>query len=432
ATESKSARKRKAKAEAAAAVATPAGQAPQSPNENSQNGNEDSDNAYVKELQKSLRNVNKKLSGMHKVTAILSENPDKSLDELVESRVINKDQKEQALKKPTLESQREQLESQLAQHKKLSEEFQQKWAREKELMEAGHSEELKKLEETIRGEEELKAQKAQKARLLTFSRFLRAAAARRQLEDDESDMSKAFEGALLLVYGGDLTAVDAAEKLIDGTEEKVCSTEGQELNITYAQVKQAALEDAPFAAEEAWVNEVAEANPAPPTEEATPVSDPTVANAGLTEIDTTVAATNGTSETEEASAAPAATSVDDGAANAAGAGQWDTKAIGEDSMAESFEMVPRDPAETESAHVPAGHASTQSWAEETQQTEPAAARVNGGDGFQEVASSRGGRGRGGFTTEYPRAASRGRGHGHGRGRGRGSFRGDRARGGFRG
>ena len=61
---------------------------------------------------------------------------------------------------------------------------------------------------------------------------LPSAAARRQLEDDESDLTKAFEGALLQVYGGDAIAVTAAEKLIDGTSDNVPSTEGIILNVT--------------------------------------------------------------------------------------------------------------------------------------------------------------------------------------------------------
>jgi hypothetical protein len=65
-----------------------------------------------------------------------------------------------------------------------------------------------------------------------LSRFLRAAAARRQLEDDDTDVTKAFEGALLLVYGGDASAVTAAEKLIQGSEDTVPSTEGVPLSVT--------------------------------------------------------------------------------------------------------------------------------------------------------------------------------------------------------
>jgi hypothetical protein len=91
---------------------------------------------------------------------------------------------------------------------------------------------LETLRGTIKAEAQLEQQKIVKEKLLTLSRFLRAAAARRQLEDDDSDLTKAFEGALLQVYGGDAGAVMAAEKLIEGAEEGVPSTEGVVLGVT--------------------------------------------------------------------------------------------------------------------------------------------------------------------------------------------------------
>ena len=137
--------------------------------------------------------------------------------------------------------------------------------------------------------------------------------------------------------------------------------------------------------------------------------------------------------------APAAASTGDEAANAAAENQWDTKAPGsEDPLAESFEMVPRDPAETESPSVPAPIQSTQSWADDAAEMEASGATMNGNDGFHEVHHRSGGRGRGGFHGDN-RGGFRGRGpRGEGRGRGRGGFRGDRGgegyrgRGGFRG
>ncbi|KAB2579599.1 hypothetical protein BFW01_g4825 [Lasiodiplodia theobromae] len=450
--ESKSARKKKAKAEAAAAAAAAAAPATptkddQTPVEGSVNGAEDTEHPYIKELQKRLRSVNKKLNAMEKVNSVMKENPDVSLDDLVASKKINNDQKAQALKKPSLEAEREQLGEQLTNFKKVQEELAAKLARQKESLEATHAKELKELEDKIRAEEKAEADKIVKQRLLIFSQFLRSAAARRQQGDEETELSKAFEGALLHVYGGNPEAVVAAEKLISGSEEHVISTEGLELTVSYAQVKQASIEDAPFAAEEAWVDQVAQADAAPPVEETTVGTDPTVAHAGLTELDANVAPTNG--EAPETSAVPTA-SVDDSAANAAG-DRWDTKAPGsEDPLAESFEMVPRDPTEVETAPEPAPATSTQSWAEETPAAAtpaaappaaapPAAAEpapATNGDGFQEVPSSRGGRGRGNFQGER-RGGYRGRGGPRGEGRGRGGYRGDRGdgyrgRGGYRG
>lgn len=169
---------------------------------------------------------------MQKLDAIIAEHPNVSLDELVNTRKINNDQKAQAVKKPALQAQLAQLEEQVTQYKKFDQEYQQRLSAEKELLESSHKAELVKMRETIKAEAAIDAQKNFKQRLLVLSRFLRAAAARRQREDDDSEETKAFEGALLLVYGGDPSAVAAAEKLIEGTEDNVPSTEGAILSVT--------------------------------------------------------------------------------------------------------------------------------------------------------------------------------------------------------
>ena len=169
---------------------------------------------------------------MQKVDAIISEFPNLTLEELVQTRKINADQKAQALKKPALQAQLVQLEEQVMHFKKFDHEYQQRLSTEKELLQSAHKGELEKMKETAKAEAAIEAQKSFKQRLLVLSRFLRAAAARRQRDDDDSDETKAFEGALLLVYGGDPAAVTAAEKLIDGAEENIPSTEGTILNVT--------------------------------------------------------------------------------------------------------------------------------------------------------------------------------------------------------
>jgi ribosomal protein L16 Arg81 hydroxylase len=171
-------------------------------------------------------------NAMQKVDSILEANPGISLDDLVSTRKINNDQKAQAQKKPALQAQLAQLEEQITQYKKFDQEYQHKIAQEKELLQQSHSGELEKLRGVLRDEAVLEQKKAFREKFLTLSRFLRAAAARRQLEDDDSDLTKAFEGALLLVYGGDASAVTAAEKLIDGSDDSVPSTEGVTLSVT--------------------------------------------------------------------------------------------------------------------------------------------------------------------------------------------------------
>ncbi|KAF2878394.1 hypothetical protein BDV95DRAFT_20672 [Massariosphaeria phaeospora] len=443
--DSKSARKKKAKAATAPAVP----ETPEQPaSELGGTGSDpagktngaDSENAYIKELQKNIRNVNKKLSTMQKVDSILEANPGVSLDDLVSSRKINNDQKAQAMKKPALQSQLTQLEEQITQYKKFDQEYQQKIAQEKEILHNSHSEEVESLRATLKAEAALEQKKAFREKFLTLSRFLRAAAARRQFDDDDSDLTKAFEGALLLVYGGDAGAVAATEKLIDGSDDSVPSTEGVALSVTYAQIKQAALEETPFAAEEAWVDEVAQAQPAPPETEPPSAgsTDPTIVNAGLTELGDGDIIPNGEGSVDTVNA-PAAASVDTGAANAAAEEQWDKQpSSANDPLTESFEMVPRDPAETETAAAVAPVNSVQSWADDTPEHMPTAAptTTNGSDGFHEVQHNRGrgrgspqGEGRGGYRG---RGGSRGEYRGRGRGRGRGGdFRGSRG-GGFRG
>ena len=56
---------------------------------------------------------------MQKIDAILAENPNASLDELVASRKINNDQKAQALKKPGLQASLAQYDQQIVQYLSL-------------------------------------------------------------------------------------------------------------------------------------------------------------------------------------------------------------------------------------------------------------------------------------------------------------------------
>jgi ribosomal protein L16 Arg81 hydroxylase len=170
---------------------------------------------------------------MAKADSIVAANPGVSIDDLVASRKLNADQKAQLSKKPTIQAQLAQFEEQLGHYRRFEQEYQNKIAQEKEIMQKGHSSELEKLRDTIKAEAVMEQKKAFREKILTLSRFLRAAAARRQLEEeDDSDLTKAFEGALLLLYGGDASAVAATEKLIDGSADSVPSTEGVILSVT--------------------------------------------------------------------------------------------------------------------------------------------------------------------------------------------------------
>ena len=92
---------------------------------------------------------------------------------------------------------------------------------ERSALEATHADELQKVKEAAIAEAAADGKKEAKDNLLVLSKFLRAAAAKRQGGDESSPENRAFEGALLLVYGGEIGAVVAMESLISGSDEKV-------------------------------------------------------------------------------------------------------------------------------------------------------------------------------------------------------------------
>jgi hypothetical protein len=168
---------------------------------------------------------------MQKVDSIIKENPGVPLDELVDSRKINADQRAQALKKPQLQSQLVSMEEQLAIYRKIESDYQNQIAKEKDSLLSSHVVELDKIREETRAEAAQEAKIDLKNKILTFSRFLAAAANRRNQGDDSSPEGRAFEGALLLVYGGDMNAVEAAEKIITGSTDYVIGVDGISTNI---------------------------------------------------------------------------------------------------------------------------------------------------------------------------------------------------------
>lgn len=190
------------------------------------------ENPYILSLQKNMRNINKKLTGMHKTDAVIKENPGVSLDDLLSQKKINADQKASALKKPQLQAQLAALEEQVQQYKKFDAEYQAQIKKLRDDLTSGHGLELEKIKAAAEREAVARGEAELKKKLLVFSQFLRAAAAKRVVEEDaESNESKAFEGALLLVYGGDDKAVDTAVKLIEGAEDQVPSIEGSPLPV---------------------------------------------------------------------------------------------------------------------------------------------------------------------------------------------------------
>ncbi len=231
--ESKSAKKKRAKTESGANGSVGLAAVPDvtSKEDSSLDAKADGDGSYehpyIKELNKQVRNTHKKLSGMQKVDAVIAENPNTSLDDLVAQRKINNDQKASALKKPQLQQQLAELDSQISQYRKFDADFQQQLSKQKEDLTAAHIKEVEKLREELSNEGKTVGLVELRSKLLTLSQFLRCAASKR-LEPAEADSEAgyAFEGALLGVYGGDDKAVDTAIKLIDGADEQVPNVEG--------------------------------------------------------------------------------------------------------------------------------------------------------------------------------------------------------------
>ncbi|KAG8526225.1 uncharacterized protein KY384_000218 [Bacidia gigantensis] len=478
--ESKSAKKKKAKAEAAAqspTVAEPDTGDASAGAENATNGTDAYESPFVKDLAKNIRNIKKKLNATQKVDSIVAENPGTSLDELLASKKINSDQKIQAQKKPGLQTQLAQYEEQISQFKQLDEDFKKRLKEEKSAWETSSDDKAQKVKEAAVEAAVADGRKEAKENLLVLSKFLRAAAAKRQGGDETSPENRAFEGALLLVYGGEASAVEAMENLVAGKDEKVPTVDSTPSEYTFQQVRDLSFSYAPYSAEEAWAEEVAQSSPTAPTatlddepKAAEIGTDPTVAHAGLTEFETTDGPppsyqTNGVSSpNENAHDAPSASGIGADAANKAGGGEetsgeggggdWEAKVSTRGGGGgDDWVQVPRDPAETDTGTdgTLTGTGGTQSWAEDVPLAAPEAdtdvmgtpAYAQGGtgagakegatgDGFSEVQRHhhRGSRSRGG----NERGDRRGRGGGYrgdregGRGRGGGGFRGDGERG----
>ncbi|KAL4769422.1 hypothetical protein BDW60DRAFT_209969 [Aspergillus nidulans var. acristatus] len=381
---------------------------------------------HYRELQRNLRNNVKKLNATSKVDAVIANNPDKTLDELVAEKKINEDQKAQALKKPVLQATIAQLEEQIAHYKEFATFYEQRLASQKAELEKAQKE-VEALREKAATATPAPAEQTPEVKkedasqqLLSVSRFLSTAAIRRHRGEDETTAeSRAFEGVLAQVYGGHLDAVASMQKLIDGADEKVVSVDGERLEVTFARVKQLSEQET-----------VAPAASQPAPEAAT---DPTTANAASTELQDPVyvteaatdnAATTSTNEAENV-APPPQTLVGEGA-NAVAESAWEPNSdpLASSTNTEGFVEIPRDPAETDTglqatpANITADVAS-----EDAEKTENDFEQVGGRHQRQSSFRGRGrGRGRGGDNF-------RGRARGDFRGRARGRGRGGRGRGG---
>ncbi len=362
-----------------------------------------------------------------KTESIVADNPGVSLDELIMKKKINADQKAQILKKPALQAELGRLEDQVVHYRKFGKDYEDRFVKEKSALEESHAEALAKVKLEAADEATITILKKFDGDLLVLSQFLHAAAAKRQ--DDELDPIEkaAFEGVLLLVYQGNNAALAAFKDIAAGSDKKVLNTEGDQLEFTYAQVKQISINDAPppvleepTTASSGADNGVTEVS-----------TDPTIANAGRTELEDTMTYQKTDEPTEaDTRAPPEQSSTTADAANAVAARSWDPQAsmTSDSPSGEGWVEVPRDPAETDTgvAATPIALHNSTSWAEEVNADAAAEQKTTGeNEGFEQVIHHQNrGRGRG------QRGDFRGRGRGGDqRGRGRGDReRGDRERG----
>ena len=131
------------------------------------------------------------------------------------------------LKKPQLQQQLVGFEEQLTQYRKMDADHQVQLAKQKEELTSQHQKEVEALKEDLHGQGKATEVLDLRSKLLTFTKFLRLAAAKRMIEEEKTtEEALAFEGALLVVYGGDDNAVETAVNIIEGGDDFVPNTEG--------------------------------------------------------------------------------------------------------------------------------------------------------------------------------------------------------------
>ena len=379
--------------------------------------------------------MTKKLHAVSKTEATITESGGLSLDALLEKRKINADQKAQIQKKPQLEAQLSQLEEQQKNYTELIQDLEARFEQEKSSLVESHNAEIEKVREEATHSSTTASTSKVKDALQVACQFLHAAAYQRQREDVGENEKQAYEAVLFHLYQGNSSALDTLVSVVEGTEVNVSDPSGDPIEYTFAQLKLSAL---------ATLNNddqvAAEADDEPETETTPAIAsgetdtDPTIANAGLTELEDTTTIPIVDSEnviTEDgASAVPEQALAAADVGNAAAEAAWNPEASMTTDATENGEgwVQVQNPAETEtgSAPEPAAPQSTTNWADEAGAAaeEQATTPLAENDGFSEVRRDRGGRGRGGRGGRG--FDSRGRGRG-----GRGDFRG-RGRGGNRG
>lgn len=151
---------------------------------------------------------------------------------MVTEKKINADQKAQVLKKPVLQASIAQIEEQIGHYKQFAAQYEARIEGQKAALEKLHQEELEAVRANAIADATESSARLLREQLLTLTKFLCAAANMRHSGETESLESRALEGVLFQVYGGNQKAVDSMVKLVEGADEKVIGVEGDALEMT--------------------------------------------------------------------------------------------------------------------------------------------------------------------------------------------------------
>ncbi|KAI5841787.1 hypothetical protein DFP73DRAFT_528218 [Morchella snyderi] len=211
-------------------AAAPAPEVPAESANGSQGGEkvEKAEKEYMKEVSRRLKKQGKKMDNIKR-----SEDKIKDLteEEQAITILINADERSKIAGKPITSAVFKELNEIHDVLKKVAETEDKRVEEEKAEAEAKFAKAVAEAREQGRQEGLEEAT----AKILTVVRFLRLAGYRRQAKSGNDQEDDAIERILVLVYGGDQSAVDVCMKLANGSDEKI-----DDFDVTYSQIKDTA------------------------------------------------------------------------------------------------------------------------------------------------------------------------------------------------
>ncbi|KAG0640391.1 hypothetical protein HOY80DRAFT_884758 [Tuber brumale] len=183
---------------------------------------------YLKWITKQLKKHTKKLDSIAKSEEKIK---DLSEEEKATTKIINVDERNKIIGKPVT----------LAVYKELKECYENLLKAselEDKRLEAERVEAQARLEKAVeeaKAEAQKETDQAARAKILTVVKFLRLAGHRRNNKSGDEDEDEAIERVLVLVYGGDQSAIDACLNLANGSEEPVDG-----FQVSYSRIKEVA------------------------------------------------------------------------------------------------------------------------------------------------------------------------------------------------